>query len=346
MKILYVGDLVWWGTCLQRSRSLEELGCHVETLDIYQSVGTSKQLALLPRIMRKIGFPLDLAGVNQRIIEAAKRDKFDILWLDKAILVKLATLQAVRILQPACKIVGYAPDDMTGNKNNQSRFFLEHLPLYDVYFTTKSYGVEELKQLRCPKAVFVGNAFDERTHRPIEVTDQDKSRLGGTVGFIGAWEDERANSILTLAQSGLAVRVWGSGWHRAQGSHTNLLLEHRELLGDEYAKGICAFDINLCFLRKQNRDQQTTRSIEIPACGAFMLAERTSEHLDLFEEGKEAEFFSSSRELQEKAHYYLEHTVERKRIADAGLKRCLDSGYSNHNRLKGMLKEITPEIPL
>jgi spore maturation protein CgeB len=84
----------------------------------------------------------------------------------------------------------------------------------------------------------------------------------------------------------------------------------------------------------------TTRSFEIPACGAFMLAERTKEHLELFKEEKEAEFFFSRKELVEKVHYYLEHPQKRKDIAAAGRKRCVNSGYSFQDRLKDILEKV------
>jgi spore maturation protein CgeB len=127
------------------------------------------------------------------------------------------------------------------------------------------------------------------------------------------------------------------GWAKEFQPHSHLTIEPHELLGLDYARALNSFDINLCFLRKLNRDLQTTRSVEIPACGAFMLAERTDEHLALFEEGVEAEFFGSDDEMIDKTRYYLAHAEARRRIAAAGLERCRRGRYSYHERLLDML---------
>lgn len=112
------------------------------------------------------------------------------------------------------------------------------------------------------------------------------------------------------------------------------------LYSDNYVKALQSFKISLCFLRKMNFDQQTTRSVEIPACGGFLMAERTSEHLSLFEENKEAVYFSSNKELLEKCKFYLKNDPERKQIIENGHKRCIQSGYSNIDTIYKILKNM------
>lgn len=337
MRILYVGSLWSGGTCLQRLQAIKNLGHEIITIDTEPEEVRDKQKQFLNRIRRKIIGPRDMMNANRDIVQSIRKNIIDVLWLDKALTIKPETLRIVRQVSPQTIITGYSPDDMAA-KHNQSHNFLKGLPYYSIYFTTKSYGVEELKDLGCSKVIFIGNAYDSKIHRPKAVTKEDRLNLGGQVGFIGDYERERAEAIYYLAENGIPIRIWGPNWDRkCRLSHPSLKIEGKPLWGDDYAMAICSFDINLVFLRKTNRDLQTTRSIEIPACGGFMLAECTNEHLELFEEGKEAEFFSTKEELLEKVQYYLKHEEERRLIAHAGKERCLKSGYSNHERIKEMM---------
>jgi len=187
-------------------------------------------------------------------------------------------------------------------------------------------------------------AYHPRIHAPQNVSAADRGRLGGPVGFIGDHESDRALCMHYVAQSGIPVRVWGPRWNRCRLQNQNLLLENRPIWAADYAKAICSFDIVLGFLRKVNRDLSTSRSIEIPACGAFFLTERTTEHQKLFAEGKEAEFFSSKQELLDKVRFYLDNPQARKRVAVAGRERCLSSGYSYEEGLRASLTAVYEEI--
>ena len=113
------------------------------------------------------------------------------------------------------------------------------------------------------------------------------------------------------------------------------------LFNEDYARVFRAFKINLCFLRKINDDLQTSRSVEIPACGGFMLAERTNEHLALFNAGTEADFFSSNEELLALCRKYLEDDGLREQIAKAGRRRTEESDYSNDGMIRDILIRVT-----
>ena len=71
-----------------------------------------------------------------------------------------------------------------------------------------------------------------------------------------------------------------------------------------------------------------------------MLAERTTDHLRLFEEGREAAYFASPDELLAKVRHYLANDDERRAIAAAGLERCRTGGYDLDTRARRMLSIV------
>lgn len=341
LRIVYVGQLddkFEW-TCSQRMRAQQRLGHEVTGINVVRPGDRAWWVRTRRLLQRKLLNSRLLPQVNRDLIAVLQQQAPDILWIDKGLHLSAATLQAARRLRPHMRVAGYSPDDML-NPDNQSREFLATLPLYDVFFSTKSYHVQELCERGCPRTVFVDNAYDPELHHPLDLTPDERRHYGGPVGFIGGAERERAQSIARLADAGIPVRVWGDGWESMRprvGGRFEIAGPGQH--GLAYIKVLCAFDINLCFLRKVNRDLQTTRSMEIPACGAFMLAERTAEHRGLFEENVEAAFFGDDRELIEKVRYYLAHADERTRIAAAGRARCVRDGYGNYERMRRMLAE-------
>jgi len=88
-------------------------------------------------------------------------------------------------------------------------------------------------------------------------------------------------------------------------------------------------------MSKLNKDTSTTRCLEIPACGALLLSERTNELKDeLYEEGKEAVYFSDKKELVQKVKMLLNQPEKREAIARSGHNRCLSSGYDVVSRMR------------
>lgn len=327
-------------TCLHRHWALEKVAHHIDV------VNSTIKYNLCTRIANRLylyGLPIrlpDFNEVNKKIIEKINACAYDIVWIDKGIIVFPETLREIKKLSPQTKIVSYSPDNMA-LRHNQSQQYVECIPLYDYIITNKSYIIEDMKRLGAKHVTFVNNSFSEDFHRPYELSEEEKNELGGDVGFIGAWEEERCKSILYLVDHGVKVKVFGDAkWNKYAIYSPNLTIVGRLLKNEDYCKSLHAFRISLCFLRKMNFDTQTTRTVEIPACGGFMMAERTDEHLALFEENKEAVYFSTNEELLEKCLFYLKHEDERRKVADAGREKAICAGYSNESMVSKIICSI------
>lgn len=327
MRVLYIGQ----GPDTNGSRRLKFFGENGRLDNIYYKERTGSYCKdLLRRVVHVLsGYYLDLDGLKGDISEVLSAGDYDLIWLDKPLWLTKSHLRLMRDLSSA-RIIIYHQDDFM-NKGNFSLNLAKSACDVDRYYTTKSFNVSEYKQ-RGIDSIFVNNTVDPEVHCP---TIAEKTI---DIVFVGAYERDRSDHILYLLNQGLDVKVFGPGWSKS--NLPKVSYQDCFLRGLEYAKVISSSKIVLAFLRKVNRDLQTNRSVELPAMKAFMVAERSSEHIEMFKDGDEALFFSSYEELYDICISYLYNEDERSRIAENGYKRVYDSGYTNEALARKIWKDI------
>jgi spore maturation protein CgeB len=339
LSILFVGQTVPGSRTFQRIDAFRVLGHNVEVVPTnVPGARYEDKPSIAARLRYRLRVPKDVANAGSSILKKMSDGFFDILWLERAVEIGASTLRNAKKLNPAIQIIWYAEDDMI-NPRHRTRHVEASMPLYDLWVTTKSFNAlpDEVPRFGVRNILFVNNSYDETLHKPILVSELDQEDFGADVSFVGTYEKERAQSLILLAQQGVSVRVWGNGWSGLKSKFLNLLIEDRPVYDDEYIKVICASKINLCFLRKENRDLQTCRSIEIPACGGFMLHERNDEMLNILAENKEAAYFSNDQELVDQCKKWMAIEQVRKAIAAHGHARVTSESFSHAKRLQEIL---------
>ncbi len=337
-RVVFVGETMPGSRTPQRVRAFRSLGWGVVLVPTNRPGRTFEDApTLMERLRYRLRRPYDEAGANTALL-AAVEEGCDLVWIENARVLKPETLAAIKRAVPRSSLVWYAEDDMM-NPRLGSVWVDRALPLFDLWLTTKSFNArqEEMPKRGVRRVVFVDNSYDPEVHRPLALSAEEKLAFGADITFVGTYEAPRARSLLHLAQAGLSVRVWGNGWSKLAGAHALLRVEERPVYDDDYARTINASRINLAFLRKANRDLQTCRTVEIPACGGFMLHEASPEAERLFARDTEAGYFSGDDELVKACRSWLADDERRGAVAAAGRRRA-QTGHTHADRLRLILR--------
>ncbi|TSC59873.1 MAG: hypothetical protein LiPW15_541 [Parcubacteria group bacterium LiPW_15] len=341
MKILIVGSVpTEQAPALSYQRTFSALGHEVEIVDnslFYKQAFWNRILNKFVRIPIYFG----VKRLNDAILSRAKIFKPEMILFLEQRQIKPETLRAIKNLTGA--VLFARNDDAVFRAKNLSTLFMKTLGVYDCIISMNSQNVTELKRVGAKRAEFVPLAVDQAIEYPVEpANNEEKIRVGADVIFIGTYANEdRVGYLERLCEEGCDIKIYGNGWRRAKGVRClrgSGSIMYKPVIGEEMSKVINSSKIIIAFLRHHNRDQQTVRTYEIPACRGFMLHERTPEATELFKEGVEAAFFSSYAEFRDKIKYYLVHDEERERIREAGYLRSKAQDYSYADRAEKILK--------
>ena len=132
---------------------------------------------------------------------------------------------------------------------------------------------------------------------------------------MGGADRERVPFIAALNRLGVSVAVYGDYWNR----YPETRASHRGY-GDiaTLRKATSAAKVNLCLVRRANRDGQVMRSYEAAAIGSCMLVEDTPEHRELFgPDGETVVYFETIDDMLRRLQLLLDAPDERARLRRA-----------------------------
>lgn len=289
----------------------------------------------------------------------------NLIWAEKQEFLRAEALNALHKL--GAKLVHFTPDPYFTLAWKRTRIMESALAAFDLLVYCKSYERQAYETVGKP-IVYMPLGFCDEVHQPRPSNDP---RWNCGAGFLGGWEPRRERLLHAIAATGADVKIWGGYWdflRDGRWTPRRHLILHQLARGDtyrfhrdeqlarayqggevyacDYARALTGAKIGVGFLRQICADQHTTRSFEIPACGSMLLADRTDEHQEFFEEGKEAEFFGSAEELVQKVRFYLHNDAARERIAEGGHRRCISGHYAYIHRLAATLDTIRPLLGL
>jgi glycosyltransferase involved in cell wall biosynthesis len=346
LRTLFLGEN-WYGSCARACcYALRRLGCDVTDIDLQTIIPQWRQRS--NRAIARLLEPRIVREYNQIILDCASQIRPDMLLAFKGSLVETRTLESLRRLRIA--LYNYYPDT---SPFAHDPFLARSIRAYDCVFYTKNFWSSKVPNgLEMRPMVFLPHGYDADVHKPLPLTSRDLEDYGHDVTVVASHTShkEQLLSALVRAMPHLDLHIYGSRW--VETSRSPELKPHIRgfpLYGSQYAMSIRAARICLAIMSGKVQgvvqgDETSTRSFEIPACAGFMLHERTTELLDLYDEDKEVACFGSVEELASKIEHYLAHPEERAAIARAGHARCVPA-YSYDNRMKRILRYYLEQRP-
>jgi spore maturation protein CgeB len=297
-------------------------------------------LSMSSRIVRRLRRKKMLTLFNRDIVKEVQNFRPDLIVVMKGVDLAPETLHRIKEQTPGAILCNVNYDDyFSGTPSNLFPDLKGIIPCYDWFFPSKKNNVLRLKELGAANVRYLPLGYDPCSHFPVRPTRAEYDEYKSQVAFIGTYTADRASSLELL--SGYDLSIWGTHWNRKyHGIKLKKAIRNRLACGMDFSRVVNSADININFLREENSDTHNLKTFELPACGGFVISQRSDELGEFFEEGEEIVTFGDLSEMKEKIEYYLRHRVERERIARGAYQRVRRERYTIRDRVETLLSII------
>jgi spore maturation protein CgeB len=214
----------------------------------------------------------------------------------------------------------------------------ESIEAYDLFLTKERYALRSLESVGLRNLHYLPLYCVPEMHHPVTPTPAEARALTGAVAFVGSRYPYRERFVRELVT--YPVRLWGSGWDRAQTPEVRALVAGGPVWGRAKLAIYSGATLSLNHHHPMNDIVGVnTRAFELAAAGACQVVDWKDELPALFTPGREVVTYRDLHELRRHLDYYLAHPDEARDIGQAALKRAL-----GEHTLRHRLEEICAEI--
>ena len=161
--------------------------------------------------------------------------------------------------------------------------------------------------------------------------------------IIGTWFPERGELAKELIKNGINVEIIGLRWEKDKNYKLikNFIKHNKKILGHKYFKTIYESKLTICQPNKENDDDITNKSIEIPAYGSLILAKKTKSHDKIFKNYVNAVLFKNSKDLIKKIKTILKKDTLINKISKNGYKKIsLNKKFNYKTNLLNIIDQL------
>jgi spore maturation protein CgeB len=306
----------------------------------FDTEGAMRANRLLRAALWRLGGhrPARLDAFSAEVVAGCAQARPALLIATGAAALTRSALRRLRSMGIAC--VNYSTDD-PWNRAMRASWHLRALPEYDAVFTTRSANLECFRNIGIGDVHYLPFGYDDELFpgpaAPLDAPSYD-------VLFVGGADDDRISFITQFLKSGFSVALVGGYWDRVPATRPHSLGRQPP---EALARLTASSRINLCLVRRANRDGHVMRSFEIAALGGVMLAEDTAEHREIFgRDGQAVVYFRTPEDAVVKARTLLADNAERARLSMAVRQRIAAGGHTYRDRLRAMLAAASTADPV
>lgn len=206
--------------------------------------------------------------------------------------------------------VMYFDDCLTKIKKKKFEQLIRLAVQADVFYVTNR-GELPIYWERGVNARFITGGCDPDAHYREPAPE---SLYQSDVAFIGKPTTRARVDFLRQVARNFDLKLWGSRWET-----TGLKSHAKHVYAKEYRKICAGSKIVLGWNVDSTIDLYfSNRTWYTLGCGGFLLTAYSPNLEELFERGKQLDWFTNTDECLKKIEFYLQHADKRKEIADAG----------------------------